>query len=245
MADIMKNTPQTYDNDEKLLLTKGEEFFLASKNNKYKLKKTKRNNGRIKIMKMHMDEESAETGVANTVVDASIEECAAYEFQSLYSKWWKHSSKDKGIIQLEHKKNSDHCVYYFTARNFGIPGLSTRQFRNKVIWKKQSNGIINISVTDTEEYLAQFPLNPDFVRGSIHTYWTFESLDSIGDIKQTAVTMISKVDFGGMVPTAIGNQAGIQFFNIALSALIDRFDKRKEIEAYINDSNETTSKVSR
>ena len=246
IADTMKNVPQTYTKEEKGLLAKGEMFYLASIDKNIKSKEVKVNEGQITIKRMHIGKETAETGMATAVVDAGLEECAAYEFHSTFSNWWKNAAKEHGgITDLQTKKINPHCLYYFTCRDFGIPGISSRQNRCRIIWEKKANGTIVIDASDTDDFLNEFPLNPSLARARIHTCWTYEPLEPIGDIQQTAVTLISKVDFGGLIPTSIVNKVGYTFFSEALIRTMKHFDKSLEIQAYKNDATKSAGKISR
>jgi hypothetical protein len=230
LADTMKNTPQHYSKEEKEALAKGEKIYLDCIDSKHKTKEIKSPDGRVE-MKRVLEGEKLTVGIATTAVDASLVECAAHVFQGLHSRRLKKEAKDIGIFDLQTKRTSDHCLYYFTSRHFGTSMIQSRQNRCRVIWEKLSNGTIIMDAADTDELLQEFPLNPAFVRTVVYTRWFFEALEPIGDIQQTKVTLFSKVDLGGSIPSAIVDLFGYKFL-MQLSTLREHFDKSKEIEAY-------------
>jgi hypothetical protein len=231
LADTMKNTPQHYSKEEKEALAKGEKIYLDCIDSKHKTREIKSPDGKVEMKGVHLEGEKFTVGIATTAVDASLVECAAYEFQANYSRRWKKEAKDYGIFELQTKRESDHCHYYFTSRQVGSSVIQSRQNRCRVIWEKKSNGTIIIDVADTDELLQEFPLNPAFVRLVIYARWVFEALEPIGDIQQTKVTLLSKADLGGSIPSVIVNSLGYKFL-MQLSTLREHFDKSREIEAY-------------
>jgi hypothetical protein len=232
LADTMKNTPQHYSKEEKEALAKGEKIYLDCIDSKHKTKEIKSPDGKVEMRGVIIEGEKLTVGIATTDVDASLVECAAYEFQALYSRWWKKKARDGGIFDLQTKRTNDHCLYYFTSRQIGSSSMiQSRQNRCRVIWEKKSNGTMIIDVADTDDLLQEFPLNPAFVRWVVYTRWIFEALEPIGDIQQTKVTLLSKADFGGMIPSTIVNSFGYKFL-MQLSTLRENFDKSKEIEEY-------------
>jgi hypothetical protein len=231
LADIMKNTPQHYSKEEKEALAKGEKIYLDCIDGKHKTKEIKSPDGRVEMRNVHLEGEKLTVGIGTTAVDAGCVECAACKFQALYSRRWKKEAKYDGIFELQTKRTNDHCLFYFTSRRIGSSVVQSRQNRCRVIWEKKSNGTMIIDVADTDELLQEFPLNPAFVRLVVYTRWVFEALEPIGDIQQTKVTLLSKADFGGMIPSAIVNSFGYKFL-MNLSTLREDFDKSKEIEAY-------------
>ena len=78
LANIIKNVPQHYTDEEEEAIREGKEFYEECKENK-NFDKLKSPDSRVKMKLVHVDGASHGTAVATTVVDASVEECAAYE----------------------------------------------------------------------------------------------------------------------------------------------------------------------
>ena len=84
----------------------------------------------------HLDKDKLGTGVAETVVDAPLEELAAWEFL----KTSRESTKlfhEKGGIEKKVKLINDHCMYYASTRDLKVPTFKHREWRAKAVWKKE------------------------------------------------------------------------------------------------------------
>ena len=79
LANIIKNEPQDYSEEEKVAIRKGKEFYEKCKEDE-NFDDLKSPDERVKMKLVHVDVDSVVTGVATTVVNASVEECAAHEF---------------------------------------------------------------------------------------------------------------------------------------------------------------------
>ncbi|GMI43365.1 hypothetical protein TrCOL_g9828 [Triparma columacea] len=95
LANIIKNKPQDYSEEEKLAIRKGKEFYEKCKEDE-NFDDLKSPDERVMMKLVHVDGASSGTGVASTVVDASVEECAAYEFY-LDSRENRKILKERGI----------------------------------------------------------------------------------------------------------------------------------------------------
>ena len=186
---------------------------------------------RVKMKLVHVDGASSGTGVATTVVDASVEECAAHEYSSLYSRSWKKLASQSGFSQLKTRFVNNNTLYYITTRDLGLPGFSPRETRSKVTWFKQDDGKVIIDVTDTEELHEDYPVKAGNVLGKAHTVWVFEQLDPIGGVPQTLVTFTTKVELGGTFYSSIMNKIAPRFL-AQVSDLRKKFDKSNEIAAF-------------
>merc|ERR1711871_168124 len=125
---------------------------------------------------------------------------------------------------------SDHTLYYFTTRDFGFL-LKPRDSRSKVTWMKEEEGNIVLDVSDTKDFMDGYPRREGNVLLSGHTVWIFKPLEPVGEIPQTAVSLVTRVDAGGNVPTVAMNH-NLKKFLSSLSDLKKIFDKTKEIDAY-------------
>jgi len=132
---------------------------------------------KVNLKLVHLDGESLVAGVATTVLDASVEDCASYEFCSLDSRQHKRSARDQGITDMAVKRINDHSLYYLTTRNLGvpIPGFADREYRTKVMWEKDEQGKVGVYFYDTNYCGATHPVKPKSVVGSVQTFWFFES----------------------------------------------------------------------
>ena len=79
LANIIKNEPQDYTDEEEDAIRKGKEVYEKCKKEE-NFDDLKSPDERVKMKLVHVDGASSGTAFANTIVDASVEECAAYEF---------------------------------------------------------------------------------------------------------------------------------------------------------------------
>ena len=154
LANIIKNVPQHYTDEEEAAIEKGKEFYEECKESK-NFDKLKSPDSRVKMKLVHVDGASHGTGVATTVVDACVEECAAYEFY-MDSREFKRTSKGRGVAKYNVKHVSDHTFYYFLTRELGLPGFAPRDGRSTITWLEQDGGKFIIDVEDTEELKEEF-----------------------------------------------------------------------------------------
>ncbi|GMI43036.1 hypothetical protein TrCOL_g3874 [Triparma columacea] len=229
LANIIKNEPQDYTKEEEKAIRKGKEFYEKCKEDKH-FDELKSPDEKVKMKLVHVDRSSSGTGFATTVVDASVEECAANEFY-FDSREFRKTSKERGITEYHIKNSSGHTSYYMATRDLGLPGFNPRDGRNKIIWLKQDDGKVIIDVADTDELQVDFPVKAGNILVKIHTVWVFEPLDPIGDVPQTSVTFTTKVDLGGYFYSSIMNKIAPRFL-AQISDLRKKFDKSKEIDAF-------------
>eukprot|EP00520_Triparma_pacifica_P019297 CAMPEP_0118632396 /NCGR_PEP_ID=MMETSP0785-20121206/424_1 /TAXON_ID=91992 /ORGANISM="Bolidomonas pacifica, Strain CCMP 1866" /LENGTH=140 /DNA_ID=CAMNT_0006523167 /DNA_START=522 /DNA_END=941 /DNA_ORIENTATION=- len=137
-------------------------------------------------MKMvHVDRESLATSLTTALVDASVDECAAYEF-SLDSREHIKKATERGLTHRYVKHSSEHTCYLITTRELGF-FLNPREGRSKITWMKVDGKIV-MDVSDTKDVADEDPSKEGNVLVSAHAVWIFERLDPVGEIPQTAVT---------------------------------------------------------
>ena len=228
LTNIIKNERQDYTDEEKAAIRKGKEFFEKCKEDK-NFDDLKSPDERVKMKLVHVDGASSGTGFATTVVDASVDECAANEITCLNSRNEMKKAKMNGITTMKVVNVNPHTLYYITTRNLGIPGFVPRDGRSKVTWFKQHDGKAIIYFTDTEDLKEEFPVKTGNVTVKGHSVWVFEPLQSVGDVSQTSVTFTTKVDLGGVIFSSIVNKIAPRFL-AQVSDLRKKFDKSKEID---------------
>ncbi|GMI23828.1 hypothetical protein TrCOL_g8666 [Triparma columacea] len=230
LANIIKNECQDYTDEEKAAIRKGKEFYEKCKEDE-NFDDLKSPDERVKMKLVHVDGASLCTGVATTVVDASVEECAANEIIGLNSRDEMKKAKMNGITTMKVVNVNLHTLYYITTRDLGIPGFASRDSRSKVTWFKQHDGKAIIYFTDTEDLKEEFPVKARNILMKGHSVWIFEPLQSVGDVPQTSVTFTTKVDLGGVIFSSIVNKIAPRFL-AQVSDLRKKFDKSQEIDIF-------------
>ncbi|GMI45735.1 hypothetical protein TrCOL_g13458, partial [Triparma columacea] len=224
LANTMKYAPQMHSAEEDIAVEEGLDIYESCTKSRFDVLKSP--DKHVEMKAFHIEGESLGTCLARTVVDASIEECTAHQYY-LDSRMLRNTARERGIVDFMVEKVNDHTLYYFSTRNLGVPGLSKRQWRSKITWKRVDNGKIVMVVADTLGLLDKSPIL--HVLGSGNTIWIFEALPSVRGMPQTAVTFTGKVNLGGAVPTFIMNMLASRFLS-QVSDLRKRFDKSQEID---------------
>ncbi len=101
---------------------------------------------------------------ASTVIDASIEECAAHEL-NLMSRGQTQAHFESGGKERSLTKKNDHSAVFHAVYDFKIPGFQPREFVLTQLWSKLGENMI---VLASEDMLLpeQFPTNSTYVRAS-------------------------------------------------------------------------------
>ena len=226
---------------------RGLAFFDAIKDNS-DLKVLASGDSLVSFKLAHLDKDKLGTGIAETVVDAPLEELAAWEFL----KSSRESSKNfrlKGGVGKKVKLINDHCMYYASTRDLKVPTFKHREWRAKAVWKKEGENRIEVVYDDTNdldeevrtEYQAliyspalthtsaQHPRDKNIVAGSSRTTWEYERLEDVEGIAQTKVTFVSRVDIGGVVPNIVMNKLSKSVAK-TLVLMRKKFDRSLDID---------------
>jgi hypothetical protein len=167
-------------------------------------------------------------GTATTIIDASVEECAAWDFGigSRQRTTNFHNSK-RGIGRIVVPINQ-HCIVQYTAYHLGH-GLTNREGFVKMIWKKVDSD----SVVVAYEPCEGIPEIPYKDRGWVTAKYTmqlkFQRLPPVGGIGQTRASLRVHTDVGGAIPASFVNLRGVSQL-MHLSRMRHVFDKSSEID---------------
>jgi hypothetical protein len=225
LAKVMKSEPQQYSSDEESAIREGKDFYGKCKESKrYAITSP---DDRVEMSKVHIDRTSLVTGVATSVCNANMEECASWVYTFIDSKEERSKIGQDGLVDYKVKHNSKHSLYFQTTRDLGIPLFKQREFRTRVIWKKEEDRLM-IDVTDNDEEWCG-PVNKGAVLASVKGFWLFESLDPVGAIPRTKVTFATKLDLKGNIPAIVINRLAPQFLS-QVSTLRLYFDKSAQID---------------
>ncbi|GMH81209.1 hypothetical protein TL16_g08858 [Triparma laevis f. inornata] len=175
---------------------------------------------------VHVDNESLVAGSAHTVIDGSLENVAAYEYLKMSRGQLKVWGK-KGGLEKFTKRINDHSQYYVQARDLKVPGLTVREWRTKVVWKRLEEDTIVVVYEDTNDLDEE--LGQKNLRGTATTIFTMERLAPMGKIPQTLVKMTTRVDVAGSVPSFVMNRLA-KAFTRNLSKIREDFDRSKEFD---------------
>ena len=170
---------------------------------------------------VHLDNDSLVTGLAKCVVDAPLEEVAAWEMLKMSRQGVKAHILKGGIDKWTREIN-EHSQYYVQTRDLKIPGLSVREWRSKVVWKKLNEKQIMIMYEDTRELDEE--LGSKYTLGTARTVFMMERLPDLKSMPQTSVVFVVRVDIAGAVPSFIMNKQSEKFTK-NLTNMRTTFDK--------------------
>ena len=184
---------------------------------------------KVQIKAVHVDGDSLVAGVAAAVIDADAATCLAYEFTK-DSREVSSMRKAKGIVEAAVKKLNEHCHLYLSIRDLRVPGLADREWRMKMVWERCDDGTYFLTYEDTNELDNEFPVENGNVVASSRAAYLFEPLPKVGNIPQTRVTFVARVDIQFNISSFIMNRL-ILGTGKNVSLLRKRFDRSEEIDA--------------
>lgn len=161
LANIVKNVPQTNTKEEEDRINMGKKFYMKTLTSK-KVKKIQLDV--VQMRQVQIEGEGLVRGFLETVVDAPIQDCVAFEFIKDSREKCK-GLKKKRVVEQHIRKINDHTQLYLSSRNLGIPGFGTRTFRVACTWYKEENGkAFWIVYSPTKDLDEEFPLGKGVVR---------------------------------------------------------------------------------
>jgi hypothetical protein len=169
-------------------------------------------------------------GFATAVVDASIEDCAAWELSSMSREQTKSHHERKGLGRSLTAANP-HCYVYHLVVDLHLPGFQPREWVLRQVWKWDGDSRDRLdTVAENFENPESYPINPKYVRAKAFPHMRYEKLEPIGELPQTRVTYIQGFDLGGFIPKWVVSKGGVNQL-MHLSAMRKKFDQSLEIDA--------------
>jgi len=176
----------------------------------------------VKMGKIFVDGSSSCVARASVTVDASVEECAAWEMAAMSRERVKNAgSLERSLTRI----NEHHCVVR-VVHDFKVPGFQPREFLTAQVWQQQGD---KLSVAYDDDEHEDFPRIPSLVRGLTNIHYEFKKLPPVGSLPQTRVTYTQQVDPGGAIPKFVVN-GQVVYYLMYLSAMRKRFDKSLDID---------------
>ena len=155
----------------------------------------------VKMESNHYHKNGTAIGRANAVVDASIEECAAWEFAKMsrerYKAHYDGGGTDRDVIKL-----TEHSDLFRIVLDLKIPSIDTREFLTRSCWRMVDENTMVCAYENAED--VRFP-RKKHVRASTDSFFRYEKLPEVEGIPQTKVTYCIQVDLKGFIPKTIMN----------------------------------------
>jgi len=170
---------------------------------------------------------------ASTIVDASAEECAAWEMSKM-SRDSVRNHRGFGGRERHHICRNEHHGVFHAVYDIGIPGFQFREIVQSAVWKMHGDRLI---VTSSAADHAEFPRNSMYARMQGEGLLEYERVvTDAGDIEHTKVTWTQHMDLGGSIPKFVVNSGAVGQL-MYLSAMRKRFDKSLEVDREVRAQN--------
>ena len=162
------------------------------------------------------------------VIDASVEECAAFKFNFMSRANFKMLDENKDVLVRKGitEKNNNHNLESLLIRECGI-GARPRQFLVKHIWKKlaEKQIIIGIETINTSSLLAgvsSFNQVEATNKGFVNFVELVEEEEEEEEeeeitIPTTKMTVYSKIDLNGNLPTVLSERVCLEEMSWVIS----------------------------
>ncbi|GMH73697.1 hypothetical protein TL16_g06259 [Triparma laevis f. inornata] len=173
---------------------------------------------------------SAVVGRAVTVVDATVEDCAAWEYLKMSRAQLNvHYKSGGGGLDRKVVNITDHSDIYHLAMDFGVSSFAPREWLMKCVWKMLDANTMLVGIEDTEDNNFPIGAGKKYVRASATAFWKYERLNEENGAPQTKVTYYQQADLRGFIPKFVANVRITDALE-NLSLMREKFDKSLEID---------------
>ena len=172
---------------------------------------------------------------AETEVDASIEQCASWNYLSCSREKMEEFKGERGSLERVITHHSEHCQFIRTVIDLtGISSVHPREWLSTQIWSWENSDrqkLIIVSAPKEDELLA--PRSTEFVRAesfSLLTFEKMEALEVVGNIfPRTKVTFMGQNSLGGNIPVNFVDRHFRKFLK-HIGEMRMKFDRSLEID---------------
>ncbi|GMH53066.1 hypothetical protein TrST_g11050 [Triparma strigata] len=191
------------------------------------------------VMEMRMKEGVKNTnGVARgqTIVDASTEECFAYEHAMMSRRRMREHYEHGGVDRKLDPLNAHSDVFYYSY-DFKVPGLAIREWLTKCVWKKEDDGNTLIlcynDFKDDDNYPVGGGPGKKYIRGKSFAFWKYERVPENPE-NQCYVTWAIHVQAEGFVPAPMVRSGTVNNLKF-LDGMREYFMAKNEVYAGTED----------
>jgi hypothetical protein len=169
-------------------------------------------------------------GEGSVIVDASLEECEAWDFLMGSRARTRDFYKSKRGVERQTVPINDHSLIQHVVYDLGL-GLSHREGFTKMIWKKLDSDHIVSVYEPCEPTVSCQHLERGCIRATYTMILNYERLAPFGGAHQTRVTLRVHTNLGGLIPPKFVNRQGVGFV-LHLSRMRLSFDKSSDIDGF-------------
>jgi len=220
LAATIRDLPQTYTAEEDILINKVHvrlgmldwELFEELESSDHL----------VKMGNHFIPGSSSGVGRASVTIDASAEECAAWEMNQMS----RENVRNHGSLPRSLTKLNDHSGVFHGVYDFQIPGFRPREFLSALVWRRRGD---ELTVVYDDAHHTDFQLNPSYVRGTSTVHIVYRSLQPFGGLPHTQMTWTQQVDLGGLIPKSVVNGRVVNRLGF-ISTARRLFDRSLEID---------------
>ncbi|GMH56376.1 hypothetical protein TrST_g4156 [Triparma strigata] len=165
-------------------------------------------------------------GRATGVIDATLEDVAAFEMARM-SRERLREHRDFGGLERSEKPLNDHTTIFYSSLDLKTPTVKEREFLNKIVWKYEDEDTLIVcyeSYEDPEEYPVKY------LRGDSTAKIVYKRLPELDNIPQTSMVYTVQVDMKGLIPKFIFNTRAVSFLSF-VSNVRNLFSKSLRVDA--------------
>jgi hypothetical protein len=226
LVRVMRENEQVYSAEETAVEQGARAKFASISENR--MEHVESPDDQTEMKKVFVPGQSSIVLIATAVIDASAEDCAAYQVMFMSREFRKKDFDMAGMNRALVKRN-EHCSVIQAVYDFKVPGIRLREFVSLQIWRRLDDSSIAV-VIDAVDLPGEFPTRPNVIRGNSSILWKMVPLPPVGGVARTHVTKFHHVDVKGALPKLLDNKRVIG----GLMSVIDMrklFDRSRDIDA--------------
>ena len=158
---------------------------------------------------------------ATATVDTAIEECAAFGISKLSRREQRQHFAEDGLERSLTVVNAHSSTFRVVRR---LDGAQPREFLMRCVWKwkdaKKEELLLSYETVDDGE------VDPRYIRAMFSSMWTFTMLKEVGEVRQTLVTVGTRINFGPNAP----KRATIGLDTSGVQSMKQHFDRSFEVD---------------
>jgi len=211
LAALIRDSRQIYTPDENAILQNVQQALGALKDDDFDVLESPDSLVKMEITTGAM----GGTGRAVATIDASVEDCAAWEMDKM-----SRAQRNASHLKKSLRRINDHHHVYGVLFNTKVSGFKPRRFCSSMIWKDE---IV------VYEHSDRYDTSTDGVMAKQRAVWKYEKLQAASGIPQTRVTYTNKADLGGAMPGFVVKKGAVSQLK-RLSRMRKHFDKSQEFD---------------
>jgi hypothetical protein len=227
LVRVIREDEQTYSAEEIAVEQRVRSKFASAREDL--MEQVESPDDQTKVRKYSVGGQSGVFGMATAVIDASAEDCAAYQLAFMSRHNQRADFELAGMNRTLVKQNG-HCSVIQAVYDVKVPGFQPREFVSLQVWRRELEDNSIVVVIDAVNLPDQFPVRPNIVRATTSIMWKMVPLPPImGGVVQTRVTKFQQIDMKVAIPKFVVSKGGMFFF-MPLVNMRKLFDRSMDVD---------------